>query len=69
MVKDEVAVYATYLAVLWDIIMTKSYRNFLKLLEQWPVDSTKVGRYVSFVVTSFMYVYLGLAKYMYVLKA
>jgi hypothetical protein len=28
--------------------MTQSYRNFLKLLEQWPVDSTKVGRYVNF---------------------
>lgn len=24
--------------------MSKSYRNFLKLLEQWPLDPTKTGR-------------------------
>jgi len=30
--------------------MSKGYRNFLKLLEQWPLDPTKTGRYCSFFV-------------------
>jgi hypothetical protein len=29
-------------------VMSKSYRNFLKLLEQWPLDPSKTGRYCSF---------------------